>query len=114
MVQITMQVPEDLANKIQPMQIGCQRFSNSVCSASNVGNETQQSYSAFAANPSPQQVLDYHVSERAQERLQRLLALNAAGLLGQDEQRELDELNKIEHTIIKLKAQLAKQVLRGA
>jgi hypothetical protein len=64
----------------------------------------------FVANPSPQEVLDYHVSERAQNRLRRLLTLNAAGLLGEEEQQELDELNKIEHTIIKLKAQLAKQI----
>jgi hypothetical protein len=68
----------------------------------------------FATNPSPQQVLDYHVSERGQARMQRLLTLNAAGLLGEDEQRELDELQKIEHTIIKLKAQLANQLQRGS
>jgi hypothetical protein len=53
--------------------------------------------------------LTFHVSERAQARLQRLLALNEAGLLGEDEQRELDELEQIEHIMVMLKAQLGKQ-----
>jgi len=35
------------------------------------------------------------------------LALNAAGLLGEEEKQELDELQQIEHIIIILKAQLA-------
>jgi len=39
--------------------------------------------------------------------VQRLLALNAAGQLGEAEQRELDELAHIEHIIVMLKAQLA-------
>jgi len=116
MVQITMQVPEELANKIQPMQ----HWLPTILELSLVGFKTLATETAteviqlFATNPSPQQVLDYHVSERAQDRVQRLLALNAAGLLGEEEHQELDELNKIEHTIIKLKAQLAKQVQSGA
>jgi hypothetical protein len=35
------------------------------------------------------------------------VALNAAGLLGEEEQQELDELQQIEHIIIMLKAHLA-------
>ena len=37
-------------------------------------------------------------------RLQLLLALSRAGLLGEIEQRELDELEKIEHIFIMLRA----------
>lgn len=64
----------------------------------------------LATNPSPQEVFNYHISERAQIRLRRLVALNEAGLLGESEQQELDELQQIEHTMIMLKAQLAKQL----
>jgi len=35
-------------------------------------------------------------------------ALNAAGLLGENEQQELEELQQIEHILIMLKAQLAR------
>jgi len=116
MVQMTMQVPEELAKRIQPIQV----WVPAILEISLVGCKTLATETAteiiqlFATNPSPQEVLDYHASERAQSKLQRLLALNAAGLLGEDEQRELDELEKIEHTIIKLKAQLATQVQQGA
>jgi hypothetical protein len=40
------------------------------------------------------------------------LALNAAGVLGVEEQLELDELQRIEHILIMLKAQVAGQEQR--
>ena len=58
-------------------------------------------------NPSSQELLDYHVSDAAQTRLQRLLALNEAGMLSKAEQDELDELHHLEHIIIMLKARAA-------
>jgi len=57
-------------------------------------------------------MLNYHVSKQAQERLQRLLALNEAGMLSETEQLELDELQRMEHIIIMLKAQIAAQLKR--
>jgi hypothetical protein len=68
----------------------------------------------LSQNPTPQDVLAYHVSERAQTRLQRLLALNAAGMLGEAEQLELDEVQRIEHLLILLKAQIAQQLHQEA
>lgn len=112
MIQMTVQVPEELAKRLQPIQV----WLPAILELSLVGFKTLATETAteiiqlFAANPTPQEVLDYHVSERAQARLRRLLALNSAGLLGEEEQQELDELQKIEHTIIKLKTQLAQQV----
>jgi hypothetical protein len=61
----------------------------------------------LTASPAPEQILNYHASEQSQHRLQQLLALNEAGLLGEQEQDELDELQKIEHVMILLKAQAA-------
>jgi hypothetical protein len=60
-------------------------------------------------NPTPKQFLNYHVSDRAQLRLRRLLALNESGLLSEEERLELDELERLEHLVIMLKAQIAKQ-----
>jgi hypothetical protein len=63
----------------------------------------------LAGDPSPQEILNYHVSTRAQERLQHLLDLNDTGLLTIDQEHELDEVGKIEHCITMLKAQIAGQ-----
>lgn len=63
----------------------------------------------LAKNPSPRELLDYHLSDSAQARLQRLLTLNEAGLLSEVEQQELDELQRLEHVIVMLKARTAGQ-----
>lgn len=68
----------------------------------------------LATNPLPRDVHAYHASERARERMERLLVLNQAGVLGQAEQRELDELIKFEHLIISLKAGLSADDLSAA
>jgi hypothetical protein len=60
----------------------------------------------LATAPHEQAVIDFHVSERAQARLQRLLALNSAGLLSEEEQHELDELEQIEHILFMLKTNI--------
>jgi len=112
MVQITMQVPEDLAHKIQPMQV----WLPTILELGLVGFKTLAPATAtevvrfLSTNPSPQEVLNFHVSSRAQARLRRLLALNAAGVLGESGQHELDELQRLEHKMTMLKAQLAKEL----
>jgi hypothetical protein len=112
MVEMTVQVSEELAKRLQP--IG--RWLPTVLELSLVGFKTVATATAteviefLSQDPAPQAVLTYHVSDRAQTRLQRLLALNAAGMLGEAERQELDELQCIEHIIIMLKTQIAGQV----
>jgi len=112
MVQLTMQVPERLAERIQP--IGS--WLPTVIELSLIGFKTLATATAteviqfLSKAPSPQEVLAYHVSEQAQKRLQRLLALNEAGILSETKQSELDELEQIEHIVIMLKAQIAAQM----
>ena len=60
--------------------------------------------------PSPSEVAAYTVSDRAQERTRRLLTLNEAGMLSEEEQRELDEMDQIDRTMILLKAQVRQQL----
>ncbi|MBS1252973.1 MAG: hypothetical protein MAG451_02017 [Anaerolineales bacterium] len=109
MVEVKMQLPEQLARRILPVR----QWMPTVLGLSLVKLETPAREVAveiidfLLANPSPDDVMSYHASERAQARLQRLLALGEAGLLGEAEQRELDELQQIEHAVIMLKAQLA-------
>jgi hypothetical protein len=109
MVQMTMQVSEELAERLRPLGA----WLPTVLELSLVGFKTVAAATAteviefLSQDPTPQDILDYHVSERAQTRLQRLLTLNAAGMLGETEQLELDELQRIEHIVIILKAQVA-------
>jgi hypothetical protein len=112
MVQMTMQVPDELAERIQPMS----DWLPTIIELGLIGFKTLATATAtevielLSKNPAPQDVLDYHVSDAAQSRLQRLLTLNEAGLLSEGEQLELDELQHLEHVIIMLKARIAVQM----
>jgi hypothetical protein len=116
MVEMTMQVPEDLAKRIQPIGSWLPTILElSLIGCKTLATQTRTEVIQFlSTNPSPQEVVGYHVADRTQTRLRRLLALNEAGLLGETEQLELDELQQIEHTIIMLKAQVAKQLKQDA
>lgn len=109
MVEVTMQISDDLAQRIRPMSV----WLPMVIELSLIGCRTPAAATAaeiiefLASNPSGKDVLGYHASERSQERLRRLLALNEAGLLSEDEQLELDELQQIEHFVVMLKADVA-------
>lgn len=111
MVQVTVQLPDALASRARPIQC----WLPTILELGLVGFRTLATETAteviefLSTRPSPQEVLDYHVSERAQDRLCRLLALNQAGLLGEAERIELDELQQVEHIVTMLKAQLAQQ-----
>lgn len=113
MVQMTMQVPDELARRIQPMTVWLPAIIElSLIGFKTLATTTASEVIAFLAqNPSPPEVLAYHVSDEAQERLQRLLALNEKGMLSEMEQLELDELQQLEHVIIMLKSRIAAQTL---
>jgi hypothetical protein len=64
----------------------------------------------LSQNPSPQQVLDYYISDDHQARVSHLLELNAEGKATEVEQQELDEWGKFNHLTLLLKAQAGKQM----
>ena len=111
MIQMTMQVPDELAKRIQPMTT----WLPTIIELSLIGFKTVATATAteviefLSQNPKHRAVVEYHVSDQAQKRLQRLLSLNNSGLLSESEQLELDELQKIEHVIIMLKTQILKE-----
>ncbi len=111
MIQMTFQVPDELAERIEPLG----NWLPTIIELSLVGFKTMATVTAseviefLSGNPTPERVLGYHVSENAQTRLQRLLALNEAGLISEMEQSELDELQQVEHILILLKARVATQ-----
>lgn len=115
MVQITMQLPDSLVRQVLPAW----RWLPAVLELSLARLKTPSAEMSseiidfLLRNPTIDEVLTYHASDRAQRRLQRLLALNETGLLSQEEQEELAELDKLEHIVIMLKAQLADQTQQG-
>jgi hypothetical protein len=114
MIDVTMQLPDQLAGRILParrwlpavLELSLARFKTPAAETS------AEIVDFLLRNPSKEEVSAYHVSDRAQRRLQRLLALNAASLLGEAEQAELAELERLEHILIMLKAQVAEQAWR--
>ncbi|MHB8629880.1 MAG: hypothetical protein ACYDBJ_21035 [Aggregatilineales bacterium] len=59
--------------------------------------------------PKPDQIIAYHASESAQERLRMLLDANRNGILTAQERVELDEMSRVDHffTLIKARAMKA-------
>jgi len=114
MVEIKMQITDSLAQRLQPMsawlptvlELSLVRFKTpAVQTASEI-------IDFLATGPSPDEVMAYHVSDRAQERLRRLLAINEAGLASAAEQAELDEIEQIEHIVVLLKAQSQEKLVK--
>lgn len=108
MTQMMVQIPDDLAARIQPLGA----WLPTIIELGLVGFKTQAVAAAteltefLSRNPSPQELLQYHASPQSQERLRRLLALNESGLLSESEGQELDELQRLEHVVVSLKAQI--------
>ena len=111
MVEMRMRVPDALAPKLQRMD----RWLPTVLELSLAGFRTPTAQTVaevidfLAKGPAPKQVAAYKVSARAQMRLRRLLALNVSGLLSEDEQGELDEIETLEHLMVLLKTQAREQ-----
>ena len=109
MVQLTMQIPDDLAVRIQPMS----QWIPTILRISLMGFRTTAISTAtefvnfLSLNPTLPEFLNYHVSEHSQQRLRRLLSLHENGLLSEAEKAELDELEQLEHLVVMLKLQFA-------
>jgi hypothetical protein len=63
--------------------------------------------------PTPAQIIEFHASPAAQQRLRYLLDANGEGLLSDGERTELEEARQINHFVLRLKAK-AHQTLRRA
>jgi hypothetical protein len=65
------------------------------------------------SSPTPQDIVDFHASDSAQERLRYLLDANRQGTITAEERAELEEASQINHFFMLLKAR-ASQSLRPA
>lgn len=111
MIDMTLTVSDELAERLEPIgpwlptviELGLLGFRTRAAAMSEV-------VGFLSTNPTPQAVMDFHLSETAQTRLRRLLALNSQGILSEEEQEELDELVELEHVLVILKARVGQQI----
>lgn len=109
MTEVTVQLPDDVvvgATRWLPVIVSLnrERFQTQ---AAAVVNEISR---FLLSGPTATAVLEFRPSQAAQERLQRLLALNQTGLLSEAENLELDELEQVEHFLRMTKLRLLEQL----
>ncbi len=64
----------------------------------------------LASTPTPEQIIEFHPSERLQLRLRDLLDRNRNGVLRGDESTELDEFSRMNHLMSMLKIRARKRL----
>ena len=106
MATITLELPENLANRIE--EIGDQLALVLEMGLSRLAPVSTQSYMEIMAllsqTPAPQAILDFRFSAEIENRIGELLAKNRASTLSQAEDVELDRLCQLEEQLQLLKS----------
>jgi len=112
MVEITLQVPESLAERLQSvreqlpeiLEIGLQHSRPlSIRAYAEV-------LEFLATAPTPAEILAFRPSPAIQTKVNRLLSRHKAGTLTPDEESELDQIGDLEHILMALKARARQQL----
>ncbi len=110
MVELTLTLPDELAKRVEPLHYLPTILEMSLLTLKTPAAQTEGELTEFlSTNPSSEKVHEYHGTPRAQERMNRLLELNQAGIISEAELKELDELLLLEHIITALKITLKQQ-----
>lgn len=110
MAELTLTLPDDLAKRVEPLRYLPTILELSLLTLKTPAAQTVSEVIEFlSANPLSQTVLEYHGTTKFQERVKHLLGLNRAGMVSEDELKELDELLLLEHSMIALKTNLLEQ-----
>ena len=110
MAELTIEVPDDLAMQLKPMQ-------DRLIEIIELGlRDIQQTHYGLyqevveflASSPSPGAMLAFHPSPEAQARVAELLDKNKTGILSSEEQAELDHYEHLDFMMTLVKAQARK------
>ncbi|MBL7064517.1 MAG: hypothetical protein ISS49_09985 [Anaerolineae bacterium] len=112
MIEITLQVPENLAERLQPvreqlpeiLEIGLQ-YSRPLSIRAYI-----QALEFLATAPTPAEILAFRPSPAIQIEVNRLLSRHKVGTLTPDEESELDRIGDLEHILMALKARARQQL----
>ncbi|BAY79458.1 hypothetical protein NIES25_59430 (plasmid) [Nostoc linckia NIES-25] len=125
MAKVTIQIPDDLAQRLEPLQNRLPELLQRVLDIENmqttaqpkVKTETidipavyQEVLEFLIKRPTPEEILAFKVSLQAQNELQTLLEKNRSTTLSAMELAELDVYEQLEHLMILLKAQALKAI----
>jgi hypothetical protein len=115
MVQITIEVPESLAERLSAVRARLPEvLEHGLDQLSPLPNEVYRYILEFlVSNPSPEAVLNFGPTSQMQERASELLEKDRAGQLTPAESAELDEYVRIDNFISLLKARALRN-LRAA
>jgi hypothetical protein len=128
MAELTIQIPDELAQRLEPLRSRLPELLGQLLDATNpssaslaVPSELRSALTATAnlqeipkaylevldflvTRPTPQDILAFKVSPEAQERLSSLLDKNRENTLTDSEVAELDVYEQLEHLMILMKA----------
>lgn len=112
MVEITIEVPEALAERLSSLRDRLPEvLARGLDEPSPLPNEVYRYILEFLANnPSPEAVLNFSLTSAMQQRASELLEKNRTGQLTPGESNELDEYVRIDHIVSMLKARALKNV----
>ena len=112
MVEITIHVPEALAERIAAVGDRLPEvLARGLDTTPRLSTEGYRYVLQFlASNPSPQAIVDFHPPPAMQSRISELLAKNRAGELTPAETAELDEYEHIENIVRTLKVRALKDL----
>lgn len=116
MVQITIEVPETLAEQLSAVRTRLPEvLARGLDQLSPLPNEVYRYVLEFlTSNPSPEAVLNFGPTPQMQERISELLEKNRAGQLTPRESAELDEYVRIDNFISLLKTRALKSLQTAA
>ena len=111
-VQITISVPDDLAQRLQVYQERLPELlerglRDVLAERAGATHDEQAIITTLVSRPTPEQVLALRPSPALQQRASDLLARSKAGQLPREDERELDRLLLPEHLVRLAKARAA-------
>ena len=115
MAQLTIQVPDELANRLQPILhllpellsqlLGTHRKETlTLTNSPHIPNTYNEVLDFLIKQPTPEQIAKFKVSTQAQKRLEDLLEKNRLGTISEAENSELDIYEQLDQLMILLKA----------
>ena len=78
--------------------------------AIQLSNVTDEVLDFLVSTPTPEQIIAFHASDKAQERLRLLLEQNRSGDLTEQEKAELEEMSRVDHFFTLIKARAMKML----
>jgi hypothetical protein len=111
MVELTLQVPNSLAQQIRPISNWLPtiiELSVANFTASQIKKESDELIAFLSGNPKPETILQYKISDNSQNRVSQLLEKNGTGRINSTESKELDEWQKFNNICFRLSAQTLK------